>query len=157
MKISDCRKLKVHSPTPPGLSYTGIILYIPIHKPTGFTSRPTGYQHPPDRSFLFCILRHSYPCIPPKYPFVSSLEPHRHEKILLQRIHTLANFPFLLLTTSPAPTSTSDVKTSHKKNTLRPIKTDRVLHWTGRVFIMLVCKDRSVFLHTRPVIFSASF
>ena len=137
--------------------YRYVYMRIPIHKPTGFTSRPTGYQHPPDRSFLFCILRHSYPCIPPKYPFVSSLEPHRHEKILLQRIHTLANFPFLLLTTSPAPTSTSDVKTSHEKNTLRPIKTDRVLHWTGRVFIMLVCKDRSVFLHTRPVIFSASF
>ena len=52
---------------------------------------------------------------------------------------------------------TMDVQTSHEKNTLRPIKTDRVLHWTGRVFIMLVCKDRSVFLHTRPVIFSASF
>ena len=82
--------------------YRYVYMRIPIHKPTGFTSRPTGYQHPPDRSFLFCILRHSYPCIPPKYPFVSSLEPHRHEKILLQRIHTLANFPFLLLTTSPA-------------------------------------------------------
>jgi len=56
-----------------------------------------------------------------------------------------------------APTSTMDVQTSHEKNTLRPTKTDRVLHWTGRVFNILVCKDRPVFLHTRPVIFSASF
>ena len=58
-KISDCRKLKVHSPKLTGPAMTT------IHKPTGFDSRPTGYQHPPDRSFLFCILRHLYPCIPP--------------------------------------------------------------------------------------------
>jgi len=45
--------------------YRYVYMRIPIHKPTGFTSRPTGYQHPPDRSFLFCILRHLYPCIPP--------------------------------------------------------------------------------------------
>ena len=57
---------------------------------------------------VFSVLRLTslVPLHTPKYPFVSSLEPQRHEKILLQRIHTLANFPcgrFLLLTTSPSP------------------------------------------------------
>ena len=107
MKISDCRKLKVHSSTPPGLSYTG--MYICAYQ---FTNRPGLPQDRPGTNIhptgLFCSASYvtctpSHPLI---YPFVPSLAPHCHEKILLQRIYTLANFPcgrFLLLTTSPSP------------------------------------------------------
>ena len=68
MKISDCRKLKVHSPTPPGLSYTGIILYI-----YQFTNRPGLPQDRPGTNIhptgLFCSA--SYVTCTPAYPLVS--------------------------------------------------------------------------------------
>ena len=66
MKISDCRKLKVHSSTPPGLSYTGMYIcaYQFTNRPGLTHDRPGTNIHP---TGLFCSASYVTltPCTPP--------------------------------------------------------------------------------------------